>query len=479
MSRNLGDIFLCVLVSCLLALAFLSQAQAQTNGRPRRLITQNIDESKLFTLRGNTRPEAVSANDRGIVPNDFAMEHMLLQLRRSPEQEQALKAFLDDLQNPQSPNFHHWLTPEQFGEQFGLVQEDIDAITGWLESYGFRINLVYSSRTLIDFSGTTEQVRQAFHTPIHRLEVRGVTHVANMRDPQIPAALVPAVIGIVSLHDFRPRPMVKVRSQYTFGNALTGNIYGVVPGDLATIYNFNPLFNSGVSGQGQAIALIENTDLYSTNDWTTFRSTFGLSGYSGSLSQVHPAPPSGPNTCGDPGVNGDDVEAILDAEYASAAAPSAAIEMASCSDTNSTFGGLIAMQNLVESNTPPAIISLSYGECEAVNGATANATYNSTYQQAAAEGVSVYVAAGDSGGAGCDQNQSAATHGIAVNAFASTPYNVAVGGTDFSDTYSGTNSTYWNSSNTSIFASAHSYIPETPWNDSCAGALLAAHEGYS
>ncbi len=478
MSRNLGDISLCVLVSCLLAFAFLSQAQAQTNGRPRQLITQNIDESKLFILRGNTRPEALSANDRGIVANDFAMEHMLLQLRRSPEQEQALKAFLDDLQNPQSPNFHHWLTAEQFGEQFGLAQEDIDTITGWLESYGFRINLVYPSRILIDFSGTAGQVRQAFHTSIHQLDVHGTAHIANMRDPQIPVALSPAVVGIVSLHDFRPHPMVKVRSQYTFGNALTGTAEAVVPGDLATIYNFTPVFNSGITGQGQTIAIVEDTNLYSTGDWTTFRSTFGLSGYSGSLSQVHPAPPSGPSNCGDPGVNADDVEAILDAEYASAAAPSATIEMASCSDAQTTFGGLIAIQNMINGNAVPPVISVSYGECEAVNGAAANATYNAAYQQASTEGVSVYVAAGDSGAAGCDQNQSAAAHGIGVNAFASTPNNVAVGGTDFSDTYSGTNGNYWNSGNTPTYSSARSYIPETPWNDSCAGALLAAHEGF-
>ena len=225
--------------------------------------------------------------------------------------------------------------------------------------------------------------------------------------------------------------------------------------------------------------LVEDTDLYSTSDWTTFRSTFGLSTYtSGSLASVHPAPPSGTNNCGAPGLVGtDEGEAILDAEWASAAAPSAAIEMAACADTFSTFGGLIAVQNLLNAATQPAIMSISYAECEVDNGLTANAAYNSAYQQAVAEGVSVYVAAGDSGAASCDQDESNATHGITVNAFASTPYNVAVGGTDFSDTYAGTNSTYWNSSNTSNYSSALSYVPEIPWNDSCAGALLANYEG--
>src|SRR5262249_14704325 len=152
-----------------------------------------------------------------------------------------------------------------------------------------------------------------------------------------------------------------------------------------------------------------------------------------------------------------DAEAILDAEYASAAAPSATIELAACADTSTTFGGLIAVQNIVNSSTPPPIMSISYGECEAANGSAANAAYSAAYQQAVAEGVSVFVAAGDSGAAGCDNGATQATHGIGVNAFASTQYNVAVGGTDFSDTYSNANSTYWNSADTATFASAISY----------------------
>src|SRR5205823_10676345 len=154
----------------------------------------------------------------------------------------------------------------------------------------------------------------------------------------------------------------------------------------------------------------------------------------------------------------------------------AAILMASCADTT-TFGGLIAMENLINSSQPPPIVSISYGQCETVNGAAANAAYNSAYQQAVAEGASIFVAAGDSGAAGCDNSVAEATHGIAVNAFASTPYNVAVGGTDFSDTYPGTNPVYWNSSNTSAFGSVLSYVPEIPWNDSCAGALLPSYVG--
>jgi len=443
-----------------------------------RLIRQALDENHRVTLKGNVRPEASATNDRGLAADAFQMEHMLLQLQRSPEQEQAVKEFIDQLYDPASPNFHRWLTAQEFGETFGSAEGDLNTITAWLRKHGFRVNVVYPSGMVIDFSGSAGQVREAFGTEIHHLEVNGVEHIANMSDPQIPAALGPAVAGVVSLHDFLPRTMHKLHNNYTF--TYRGDTYeAVTPADLATIYNINPLFKSGYSGQGQTIVVIEDTNVYSTSDWTTCRKTFGLSGYtSGTFTQLQPAPPSGANNCSYPGVNGDDGEAILDAEWASAAAPSAAIELASCASTRTTFGGLIALQNLVNKGTPPAIVSISYGECEAANGASANAVYSAAYQQAAAEGVSVFVSAGDEGAAGCDAGAMSATHGIGVSGLASTPYNVAVGGTDFGDTYAGTNSTYWTTANTSTYGSARSYIPEIPWNDSCASVLIASYLGF-
>src|SRR5208282_4433211 len=482
---SLSVCLLAVLASLLLLVGPMAQAQ---NGRP-VLITQNVDDSKLVTLAGNTRPEANKQNDRGSVADGLSMEHMMLQLKRSPQQERALLQFIEKLQDRSSPNFHQWLTAKEYGERFGLATQDLDVITRWLESYGFKVNVVYENRTLIDFSGTAGQVQAAFHTEIHQLDVKGVKHIANMSDPRIPAALAPAIVGVVSLHDFRPHTNYKPRPNYTFAsdNCGEGTCYAVVPGDLAMIYNLNPLFTAGISGQGQTIVVIEDTDVYNTADWTTFRTTFGLSTYTdGSFTQIHPAPPSGPNNCTDPGVNGDENEAIIDAEYASAAAPSAAIELASCSggDTGATFGGLIAIQNLLnETSSPPAIMSISYGECEVGNGASANAAYSGAYQQAVTEGVSVFVSAGDEGAASCDvppsQAPFSATHGIGVSGFASTPYNVAVGGTDFGDTYADTNSSYWSATNSSTYESALSYVPEIPWNDSCASLLGTLFEGYT
>jgi subtilase family serine protease len=463
------------------------------------LIREKIDENKLVTLAGNTRPEATAENDLGMVADDLALDHMMLQLQRSPAQEQAVEAFVAELQDPNSPNFHKWLTAAEFGQRFGSAESDIRTVTGWLEAQGFKVNGVYPSGMVIDFSGNAGQVRNAFHTAIHNLNVNGVHHIANMSDPQIPAALAPVVAGVISMHDFRPhkmsRPVAKTRPaaavddraavaeksspEYTF--TYDGQVYqAMVPADLATIYDFNPQFTKGTTGKGQTIVVIEDTNLYSSADWTNFRSLLGLSQYTtGSLKTEQPAPSSGANNCLSPGVNSDDEEAILDAEWASAAAPGAAIVVASCANTITTSGLYIAQQNLANSSAPPAIVSLSYGQCEAENGASFNASQNLLYQQSVAEGTSIFVAAGDEGAASCDAGETNATHGIGVSGYASTQYNVAVGGTDFSDVYSGTTNQYWSSTNSSTYGSALSYIPEIPWNDSCAGALLASSMGYS
>jgi subtilase family serine protease len=460
-----------------LALAFnpnpAAAADASSGGnQSHALITQPIDETNRVTLGGNTRPEANAKNDRGPVASDFALDHMLLQLRRPAQQEAAARQLIEDLHNPDSPNYHQWLTASQFGQRYGLSQADLDTITHWLESYGFKVNLVYTSRMAIDFSGTAAQVRQAFQTEIHNLEVEGHSHIANISDPSIPAALAPAVEGIVSLHNFKPQAMHQMKADYTFSTS-NGTVEAVVPADLATIYNLNPLFIKGMTGGGQTVVVVEDTNLFSDADWSTFRKTFGLTKYTGGkLTTVHPT--SSGNNCTNPGVNGDDIEAAVDVEWASASAPDATIELASCADTTTNFGGLIAIQNLLNATTaPPAIISMSYGECEAFSGAALNAMFNSAFQQAVTEGVSVFVSAGDDAAAGCDRNASAATHGVGITGWGETPYNVAVGGTDFGDTYAGTNSTYWNTTNSKTYGSALSYVPEIPWNDSCASTLIA------
>jgi len=324
---------------------------------------------------------------------------------------------------------------------------------------------------VIDISGAAGDIARAFGTSIHNLVVDGVAHIANVSDISVPAALAPMLAGPLSLHDFRPHNR-HLAAAPRLTNGAGGEL--VTPGDIATIYDFKPLFANGITGKGQTVTVVEDTDLYSNADWTTFRSVFNLARFSaGSLTIQHP-------DCRDPGVNknGDDVEAALDVEWSSAAAPDAAIVLASCHQTKTTDGVTLAMTNLISSDSPPKIISVSYGECETLNTATGNRYYRTLFQQAAMQGISVFVATGDAGPSDCSYFVNGTKYGIGVSGWASTPYDIAVGGTDFADKYLGKSDAYWGK-NGPGHANAKSYIPEQGWNDTCAGTLFTAQEGFA
>ena len=484
------------------AVAFVATFNLASDAEARRaLITQKIDESRLVTLVGNTRPEVNELTDRGPVSADLPMNNILLLLQRSPELEKELEQFIEDQHNPKSASFHHWLSAEEFGQRYGLIDSDISKITGWLESYGLTVNVIYSNHIFIDFSGTASQVESAFHTQIRNYMVDGVMHIANASNPRIPAALAGAVAGPVSLNDFKPRAMNKrIRqahidpksgnavSDYTPGN---GN-YPLVPSDLQTIYNIAPLLKGGISGQGMTIVVVEDTNQWNcnsgntlgpcsaTSDWAVFRNTFGLGKYpAGNLSQENPHPQTGANNCSSPstgrgypansGINSDDVEASIDVQWATAVAPNASIINAACASTT-IFGGTIAIQNIL--SHPNAdnvdVISMSYGESEESSGAALNASFNTTFQQAVTQGIGIFVSSGDE-----DAASSGVRDGITISGWMSSQYDVSVGGLDFADSYLGLNSSYWNATNNVFYGSAKSYIMEQPWNDSCAGTLLA------
>ncbi len=459
--------------------AFAANQAGSSAVAPR--IVAAVDETKMVTLTGSVHRLALPQYDQGAVEDSMPMEHMLLQLRRSPEQEAALKHTIDELQNPHSGKYHQWLTADEMGTKYGPAQQDIETVTQWLSLHGFAVNTVHKNGLTIDVSGTAGQVREAFHTEIHKYVVNGKQHIANASDPQIPAAMAPVVAGFVALHNFLPKPaLTKPVNALTFPcngcpDGFDGQIqYDEAPADLATIYNVTPLYKAKkpITGKGQTVVVLEDTDI-NPADVATFRKSFGLSSYAGTFTQIHPG-----TGCTDPGVNISEGEAALDAEWAGAVAPDAAVELASCADTTTAFGAFIAAQNLLDLKMPPPILSLSYLDCEAYNGPgttlEGNAFVNDLWQQAALEGVSVFVAAGDNGAAGCDDFDTApyATTGIAANALASTPYDVATGGTDFLDTSENSLSTYWSTTNNSSGGSAKSYIPEIPWNDSCASSVL-------
>jgi hypothetical protein len=453
-----------------------SQSAATT---PRPLITQSVDESQLTTLRGNTHPLARPEFDLGTAPTSLPMKRMLLVLKRSRDQETALTQLLDNQQDKASPNYHKWLTPEQFGKQFGPTDTDIQTITAWLQSHGFEVGAT-KGRTVLEFSGSASQVQEAFHTSIHRYIVNGAQHWANTSDPQIPTALAPAVAGIDSLHDFRRKAMntyvgsysqktrrlTTAKPEYSFPGCGSSECFGLVPYDFATIYDVLPLWTSGIDGTGQTIAIVGRTNINS-EDATDFWQLFGLTVPPNKLNVILNGP--------DPGINGDEGEADIDVQWSGAVAPQATIDFVTSASTETTDGIDLSAVYIVDNNLAP-VMSESYGECELGLGSAGNQFYSRLWEQAAAQGISVFVSAGDNGAAGCDNPGGPAQYGLNVNGIASTPFNAAVGGTDFNQYNKWT--TYWNSTNDpTTQASAKGYIPETTWNDSCTNAL-AVTLGY-
>jgi len=461
---------MCGILSAVLCIGTVAAAQVPSTAESRSLITQPLDEQQRTVLHGNTHPLTRTALDRGAAPTDLPMRRMTLVLGRSAEQETALREFLDGQQTKGSANFRQWLTPEQFGKEFGPAESDLAAVEAWLKAHGFQVAGPTKGRIAIEFSGTAGQVQEAFHTSIHKYEVNGEEHWANSGDPSIPTALASAVKGILTLHNF-PRhaeftlraaqvPLKADTSPSPLFTFTSGNktYYGLGPTDFATIYNVLPLWNAGIDGTGQTIAIVGETNIHLT-DIETFRSLFGL-------------PAKNPVVIlngVDPGIAGDEPEAVLDVSWSGAVAKNATIDLVVSASTETSLGVDLSALYIVDNNLAP-VMSESYGECEATLGNTGNAFYNALWQQAAAQGITVVLAAGDGGSAGCDNFDSEifASDGLAVSGFASTPYNVAVGGTDFDQTTKPSN--YWSvSNNATTGASALGYIPEVPWNQSCAG----------
>ena len=458
-----------------LALGFATTVSAAENHE--RLIRDSINDTNRVTLAGNTHPDAIPANDRGILRDEAPMNGLQLVLHRTPEAEAAFEQYISELHNPKSALFHKWLTNKEIGDRFGASDEDIDTVREWLSSKGFHVSNVSPDRMTIEFSGDAGQVRDAFQAPLHNLMVDGKAHISNMNDPTMPRALAPVVEGIAKLNDFMPHGL-NVRRPDVQPKGSAGYPYNFIgAADLATIYNFNPLFAAGITGKGQTIVVVEDTNQYSAGDFLAFRKVMGLSRTYpyGTLTQVNPTGTA--DTCANPGDNGDDTEAAIDVDWSTAAAPNAAIVSAACNDTTQ-FGGFLALANLLTEAVPPKIVSISYGESETELGALENLYISNLYQSAVGEGVTVFVSSGDEGADSTDANRANATHGISVSGFTSTPYNVSVGGTDFAAYPFGEYNTYFSATNLANFRTALSYIPEVPWDDSCAGGIYTSFAGY-
>jgi subtilase family serine protease len=449
-------------------------------------------ESGLARLPGHVHMLALPRFDAGEAPNSLRIGGLELIIAKTPEQQRALDKLVADQQNPKSPQYHRWLTPADYGAQFGARNATIAALSSWLESNGLQVGTLPAGRGHLPFTGDKEKIEAAFHTQIHLFNASGEQHYANVSDPMIPAALKPMIAAARGLNDFYPTPGVKPMKAAPRNVALAlaghdaralaspdtfysgpGQYPGYVgPTDFATMYNVLPLYQQGITGAGVTVAIAAQSDIDSSV-LTTFWSGFAVAGSNFGLpnqqfiSMRVPAAEGGV----DPGqtMDGNEDEAYLDTEIVGALAPGAKLVLVRDKVASN------AAQYIIDQNLA-AVLNISFDQCEAAL-ASANTAINAMWEQAVSQGITVIVSSGDAGVSGCTTHSNISkandvnSSGFAVNGLASTPFDLAVGGTDFDPRME---STHWSSANQpGTLASALSHIPEVVWNNSCASPILA------
>ncbi len=465
------SVFFCVFSILILA----TFASAQVRNR----ITRNLAGDQSVAVMG-AHPMARPDLDQGRVSGGMRISRAALVFRLAPDQQGALDKLLEEQQEPDSPNYHKWLTPEQYAARFGMSDADLAKVSSWLKSQGLTVNGFSRARTRVFFSGTASQVENVFSTELHNYQVDGQTRFANASEVSVPMALSGMVLGVRGLDNFRPRPRARI-AKPNFTSHQTGNHF-LSPGDFATIYNVKPLWDAGLDGTGEAIAVVGQTQI-DVSDVDAFRAAAGLPPTNLQLVSVD-------NTTGFS--SGDEVEADLDVEWSGGVAKNAAILYVYVG-SNSANNVFDSMEFAIDHNLAP-VISTSYGNCETALG-TFTAILRSDAQQANSQGQTITAAAGDSGAADCESSSAAtATHGLAVDSPASVPEVTALGGSEFtgdaagvvSGADAGANPPYWGATTGGAdnISSALTYIPETTWNDTtqsiaASGGLSATGGGVS
>ncbi|HEY2345657.1 MAG TPA: S53 family peptidase [Xanthomonadaceae bacterium] len=503
------------ILSALAVLPALSQAHAapvnpalagiNTAEAPR--VTRPVDANAVAVMERSHLAQFERATPIGNAPDSTPMEHMQLVLKRSASRQSALDTLIAAQHDRHSPKFHQWLKPEEFGEHFGVADADITAAKSWLVSQGFTVNGVYANKMQIDFSGNAGTVKRAFGVQEKQFKLGSESHVANVSDAHLPAALREVVAGVAGLNDLHPHaqhlpPMlgkfdpatqklslVKPGTNGGHSQAVPffGGARGLVPYDLTKMYGVSKLHAAGITGHGTTIAVVEDGSMQ-PSDWTNFVAQFNLGHSGGTFAQVQPLPTGGGfnrTNCVNPDAPGaeDDGETLLDAEWSTAIAPGANIVVASCADvfSHNFFGGVFtAATNLINAPTRPDVISASYGYGEYFTDSGSKAAIDLMWAQADAEGISVFVSSGDSGSnpsfnGGTIQSVPA----IDANSLGTSPNVTVVGGTDTADVLDGTTSKYFTSTLTTYYGSAKAYVPEIPWNQSCGNSTAAKSLGYA
>jgi pseudomonalisin len=472
---------LTVLFSCLLLVCGLSALFAQVPSGAASLqpvnqvdrIAANPDLAPLTRLSGQLPEWAKIENQTSErMGNLGSTIHISVVLRRDPAVQAAFEQMLANQQNPSSPLYHHWLTPEQMGQLYGPTQSDLAAIQSWLTSQGLTVDSVAPTGMILEASGSLAVVGNAFHTSFAQFSVGGFARLSTISEPAIPSALasvIRSIHGLTETH-YAPQshmalkqlPAAGVKREVDLGT----NQYGLLPDDFAVIYDIASVYSGGNTGAtigsvAQRIAIIGRSRIVA-GDITNYET---LAGYPNNQPTVVLAGT-------DPGVAtgksmGDASEATLDVDRVIGTARGAQVDLVISGNSMTEDGVDIAMNYNINTLRDP-VMSISFGSCEIENGATETDFLNTEFQAAAGEGISTFISAGDSGAAGCEAAftpvTATETQTASINALCASGYVTCVGGTEFSD--ASNYSLYWSNSNSSQgLESALSYIPEGAWNE--------------
>ena len=436
--------------------------------QPLPRITDNIDNTARKPLNGCQFPLVRAHIASRQVESDKELQGISLSFTRSDQQEADLKKLIQDQQTKGSPYYHQWLTPEQFAARFGMADTDLAKVQSWLQSQGHNEFSITRSKNRIRFSGTAGQIASTLGTTLNYYTVGNNQIYAPSNGVTIPSALSSVVQGVENLTSLRPQPHLRLKANFTSGQ--TGDHY-LSPGDIATIYDINRVYNAGYTGAGQSITVVGQTFVDRT-DIENFQTAAGLP-----LKDpiFVPVPNSGDSNAIS-STDGDQAESDLDLEWSGAIAKDATIKFVYVGN-NANSSVFDALQYAVDNQTSP-IISISYGTCEANLSPSDVSTLEATMEQAASQGQTIVAASGDSGSTDCYQS-SAQNQDPAVDYPASSVYAIGIGGTEFSGDVTNA-ALYWQPTNGSnIISSALTYIPETVWNDDDANGLASGGGGVS
>ena len=476
--RFLRPIGVALLSSLPLASALSPAASAQG---PVSRLRGPITGEPATALPGSRSPLAAMSTDGGVLAAGAPMEGLTLVFSRSAAQEADLGGVLAAQQDPSSPQYHQWLTPDSFGKRFGVADADLARVETWLQGEGFSVQGVNRSHNAVTFSGTAGTVGSAFATELHRYKLHGETHFAPATELSLPADLAPLVTAVLHVSDFRPKPSVRLTRAQVAAPDYTSSqtqAHFLTPKDIATMYNVQALYGAGYTGVGQSIAVVGQSYVL-TSDVTAFQAAAGLPTNAPTLVLV-------PNT----GVSGissqDEGESDIDLEYAGGMAPGAKVYLVYVGNnvngaTGYPFSVFDALDYAITENIAP-VVSISYGSCEPLTSTSTLNAYNGIYMQAAAQGQSIIASTGDSGSEACFgySNETTATQEqVSVSFPASSPYVTAVGGTQMAagTTASGTSGYWATASGTDLSSSLLSYVPEVAWNEDSTNNGISAGGG--